>query len=100
MTTVSAQPILDTVDLVHARIRQAIQIPVQRQQLLFEGQELQCDGRTLAEHGVQADSTLQLVEYAEGRAVNTCVLVTHTAADSELTYMFITSQSMCLTVLT
>ena len=53
VTTISAQPTVDTVYHICARISEATQIPVQRQQLLFAGRELQRDGRTLAEHGAR-----------------------------------------------
>ena len=66
MATISVQPTVDTVYHICARISEATQIPVQRQQLLFAGRELQRDGRTLAEHGVVGESTLHLVHCRGG----------------------------------
>ena len=35
--------------------------PEQRQQLFLDGKQLQDDGRVLAEHGIVAETTIQLV---------------------------------------
>ena len=62
LTTISAQITVDTVHQVCVRISEATRIPVQRQQLFFAGRQLQHDKRTLSEHGVTGESTLQLVK--------------------------------------
>ena len=61
VTTISVQPSVDTVHQVCVRISETTRIPELRQQLLLADKELQHDVRTLAEHGVVADSTIQLV---------------------------------------
>ena len=66
VATISAQPTVDTVYHICARISEATQIPMQRQQLLFAGRELQRDARTLAEHGVVGEGTLHLVHCGGG----------------------------------
>ena len=74
MTTISAQLNVDTVYQICVRIsedtyasNEVEHIPVQRQQLFFEGQELAHDGRTLAELGVMRESTLHLVKKKDTR---------------------------------
>ena len=61
VTKLDVQPTVDTVHQVSTRISNVIKVPVARQQLLFQGQQLHRDGRTLAEHGVVAGSKLHLV---------------------------------------
>ena len=61
VSKVSVQPTVDTVQQLYSRISKIAQIPVQQQLLLFAGQELKRDGRTLAEHGVMGESKLHLV---------------------------------------
>ena len=68
MTTLSVQPIVDTVRDILVRISKTTRIPVQRQQLLFAGQELPRDGRPLVKHGVVGHSTLHLVKRGEDSA--------------------------------
>ena len=57
----SVQLTVDTVQQVCCRISEITQIPVERQQLLFVGQELKRDGRTLAQYGVAEESKLHMV---------------------------------------
>ena len=73
MATLSVQLNMDTVHQLCTRIYETTKTPVQRQQLLLAGRELQRDGRTLAEHGVAAESTLHLVT-----CVYVCCLEGHT----------------------
>ena len=73
MATLSVQLNMDTIHQLCTRIYETTKTPVQRQQLLLAGRELQRDGRTLAEHGVAAESTLHLVT-----CVYVCCLEGHT----------------------
>ena len=57
----TVQPAVDTAQQVCSRISKITQIPVNRQQLLFAGQELKRDGLALAEYGVTEESKLHLV---------------------------------------
>ena len=63
VTKLNVRPTVDTVHKVSKRISKATKISVSRQQLLFQGERLHHDGRTLAEHGVMAGSKLHLVKW-------------------------------------
>ncbi len=59
-TTLTVRPWFDTVADLQAQAF-AIDIPSQRQQLRLDGNLLQDDGRVLAQHGVVAECSMQLV---------------------------------------
>ena len=59
-TSVTVRPWLDTVTNLQAQAF-AADTPSQRQQLFFRGEQLQEDGRVLAQHGVIAGCTINLV---------------------------------------
>ena len=60
MTSLMVRPWFDTVADLQAQAF-AIDIPSQRQQLRLYGTLLQDDGRVLAQHGVVAECSMQLV---------------------------------------
>ena len=66
MCTLNVQLIVDTIQMVCARISEATHIPVEQQQLFFNGQELQHDARPLVEHGVIGNSEVHLVKLGTG----------------------------------
>jgi len=51
---------LDTVDAVKAKIQGELNIPVDQQRLVFDGEQLS-DGRTMADYGVKQQDTIHLV---------------------------------------
>ena len=59
MTSVTVRPWLDTVTNLQAQV--FADTPSQRQQFFFRGDRLQKDGRVLAQHGVIAGCTINLV---------------------------------------
>ena len=56
----TVRPWFDTVEDLQAKAF-ASDTPEQRQQLFLDGKQLQEDGRVLAQHGVVAETTIQLV---------------------------------------
>ena len=56
----TVRPWFDMVEDLQAKAF-AADTPEQRQQLFFDGKQLQDDGRVLAQHGVVAETTIQLV---------------------------------------
>ena len=60
VTSVTVRPWIDAVTNLQAQVF-ATDTPSQRQQLFFRGEQLQEDGRVLAQHGVIAGCTIQLV---------------------------------------
>ena len=60
MTSLAVRPWFDTVKDLQTQAF-AIDTPSQRQQLILDGKRLKDDGRVLAQHGVVAECTIQLV---------------------------------------
>ena len=60
MVSLSVRPWFESVEDLQAKAF-AADTPEQRQQLFLDGKQLQEDGRVLAQHGVVAETTVQLV---------------------------------------
>ena len=60
VASLTVRPWFDSVEDLEAKAF-AADTPEQRQQLLFNGKPLYEDGRVLAQHGVVAKTTIQLV---------------------------------------
>ena len=60
MVSLTVRPWFDMVEDLQAKAF-AADTPEQRQQLFFDGKQLQDDGRVLAQLGVVAETTIQLV---------------------------------------
>ena len=60
VVSLTVRPWFDMVEDLQAKAF-AADTPEQRQQLFFDGKQLQDDGRVLAQHGVVAETTIQLV---------------------------------------
>ena len=69
MTSLSVRPWLDGIRILQAQVF-SNDTPSQRQQLFLGDKQLEDDGRVLAQHGVVADSTIQLVSVVELRVIH------------------------------
>ena len=68
MTSLSVRPWLDDIRILQAQVFPT-DTPSQRQQLFLGDKQLEDDGRVLAQHGVVADSTIQLVSVIHLRVI-------------------------------
>ena len=60
VNSLTVRPWFDEVKDLRSKVLDA-DIPLQRQQLVFQGNQLHTDGRVLAQHGVTAECTIKLV---------------------------------------
>ena len=60
VTSLTVRPWFDSVKDLRAQVLHT-DAPPQRQQLFFQGNQLHSDGRVLAQHGVIAECTINLV---------------------------------------
>ena len=59
----------DTVNEIKQKIQQKEGIPLEQQRLVFNGKQLE-DGNTIADYGIQADSSIHLVLRLRGGNIN------------------------------
>ena len=69
VASLSVRPWLDDIRILQAQVF-SNDTPSQRQQLFLGDKQLEDDGRVLAQHGVVADSTIQLVSVVELRVIH------------------------------
>ena len=69
VASLSVRPWLDDIRTLQAQVF-STDTPSQRQQLFLGDKQLEDDGRVLAQHGVVADSTIQLVSVVELRVIH------------------------------
>ena len=74
MTSLSVRPWLDDIRILQAQVF-SNDTPSQRQQLLLGDKLLEDDGCVLAQHGVVAESTIQLVSIVELRVIHSVGVV-------------------------
>ena len=77
VTSLSVRPWLDDIRILQTQVF-SIDTPSQRQQLFLGDKQLEDDGRVLAQHGVVADSTIQLVSVVELRVIHSVGAVKRT----------------------
>ena len=73
VTSLSVRPWLDDIGILQTQVF-STDTPSQRQQLFLGDKQLEDDGRVLAQHGVVAESTIQLVSVVELRAIHSDIV--------------------------
>ena len=71
VTSLSVRPWLDDIRILQTQVF-SIDTPPQRQQLFLGDKQLEDDGRVLAQHGVVAESTIQLVSVVACNSLSQC----------------------------
>ena len=74
VASLSVRPWLDDIRILQTQAF-SIDTPSQRQQLFLGDKQLEDDGRVLAQHGVVAESTIQLVSVVELRVIHSVIYV-------------------------